>query len=451
MSPSAEMPSLQEERVDDLDGQVKNFAYAYFAHTRSRMSAWCQRRSDWLAGSPVLWRQASFEVAYRKSTVTPMTQRRILVVAGAGVVADRFGRRRGKWAPLVDELERHYSVSGIVQPRTPRLPYAAAAKRRLGVAERALSRSVRWTREVGELIAQLREDYDFIFQFQTLLACGTDFPNRRYVIYADNTLALTLRHYPQWWSANAEENASFLEFEARLARTAAAVCTLSNWARTSMIEDYGCDPACVFAVGGGANPVRVPLRRWDEQVGLFVGVDFRRKGGDVLLAAWQQVRRRLPSAELWIIGPRRRDNSVDGIRWLGRRAPEEVEGFRARATVFVMPSLFEPWGFAFNEAMASGLPCIGTTACAMPEIIEDGVSGRLVGPGDADELADALVEILSDPEHAARLGSAAQDAFIRQGSWESVAARVAAAIDGALSGEAARETRAEKPLINDSS
>jgi glycosyltransferase involved in cell wall biosynthesis len=354
----------------------------------------------------------------------------MLIVAAPGVIADRSGRRHGKGAPLVDELERHYAVGGIVQPQAPHLPYIAAAKRRLGVAESALARSRRWTTEVGELIEQFRPGYDFILQFQSLLACGTEYAKRRYLIYTDNTLALTLRHYPQWWSANAEENAAFLEFERRVTRSAAAVCTFSNWARASMLEDYGCDPARVFAVGGGANPVQTPIRTWDEQVALFVGVDFQRKGGEVVLAAWQQVRRRLPSAELWIIGPRRSRNSIDGIRWLGRRAPEEIDGFRARATVFALPSLFEPWGLAFNEAMASGLPCIGTTACAMPEIIEDGVSGRLVAPGDADELAEALVDILGDPVHAARMGRAALDAFNRQGTWESVAARVAAVADG---------------------
>jgi glycosyltransferase involved in cell wall biosynthesis len=368
-------------------------------------------------------------------------QTRMLVVAAPGVIEDLSGHRRGKWAPLVDELEQHYAVTGVVQPRTAHLRYVAAATRRLGIGERALARSGRWTAEVGELMKQFPAGYDFLLQFQTLFACGADYARRRYVIYTDNTLALTLRHYPQWWSASAEENAAYLEFEARVARSAEAVCTLSEWARSSMLEDYGCDPARVFAVGGGANPIRAPLSTGDGQVALFVGVDFQRKGGEVLLAAWQQVRRRLPSSELWIVGPRRRRHSTNGVRWLGRQPHEEIKGLCARATVFVLPSLFEPWGFAFNEAMASGLPCVGTTACAMPEIIEDGVSGRLVEPGDADELAEALVDILGDPVHAARMGRAALDAFNRRGTWESVAARVAAVADGILA----------RPPLNDPS
>jgi glycosyltransferase involved in cell wall biosynthesis len=54
------------------------------------------------------------------------------------------------------------------------------------------------------------------------------------------------------------------------------------------------------------------------------------------------------------------------------------------------------WGHAFVEAMAHGLACVGTTRCAMPEIIDDGVTGRLVAAGARAPLADALIELLSD-------------------------------------------------------
>jgi alpha-maltose-1-phosphate synthase len=96
--------------------------------------------------------------------------------------------------------------------------------------------------------------------------------------------------------------------------------------------------------------------------------------------------------------------------------------------VFVMPSLFEPWGFVFNEAMASALPCIGTTVCAIPEIIDDQITGILVEPDSPQQLAAALVELLADPNKAERMGNAGLAAYRRTGSWDNVAANIAAVI-----------------------
>jgi starch synthase len=357
-----------------------------------------------------------------------LSKQTLLGVAGAGVVTDYRGRRRGKWSPLYDALENHFRFAHLVQP-PPTVRFGRFAGKIRGLLNHPEShthRFQRWTQDVGRILDRFEEDYDLIFQLQTLFACGTDFRQRNYVIYADNSLALTLRHYPRGWpSANEFENRVSLELEAQVARSAIAVCTMSNWARRSMVEDYACDPSRVFVVGGGAPAATRITDGWDRQIALFAGLDFERKGGYVLLDAWPRVRRRLPQAELWIAGPPKKLSSQPGIRWLGRQAGAELASSRSVATVFVMPSLFEPWGFVFNEAMAAGLPCIGTTVCAMPEIITDGITGRLVNPADPHQLADALVELLGDPEKAETMGRRAMLDFETSGVWDKVAANIA--------------------------
>jgi glycosyltransferase involved in cell wall biosynthesis len=94
-----------------------------------------------------------------------------------------------------------------------------------------------------------------------------------------------------------------------------------------------------------------------------------------------------------------------GVRFAGRR---DVRPLLAAADVFVFPSLYEAVGIALLEAMACALPVVASRTGGIPEVVEDGVSGILVAPGDADDLARALIALERDPERRRRLGVAAR-------------------------------------------
>jgi glycosyltransferase involved in cell wall biosynthesis len=97
--------------------------------------------------------------------------------------------------------------------------------------------------------------------------------------------------------------------------------------------------------------------------------------------------------------------------------------------VFVLPSLFDAWGHVFLEAMGHGLPCIGTSCCAMPEIIDEGVTGLLVPRSEPEPLADALVELLTDTARAEAMGCAGHTKVIQGYKWTDVLDRVARHLD----------------------
>ena len=85
--------------------------------------------------------------------------------------------------------------------------------------------------------------------------------------------------------------------------------------------------------------------------------------------------------------------------------------------MFVLPSLYEPFGMVLLEAMAHGLPCIGTKVGAMPEIIADGETGLLVPPVDASALADALERLLTNHDVRRRMGLAGRSRLEEQFTW----------------------------------
>jgi glycosyltransferase involved in cell wall biosynthesis len=95
-----------------------------------------------------------------------------------------------------------------------------------------------------------------------------------------------------------------------------------------------------------------------------------------------------------------------------------------RADVFCLPTRFEAFGIAYVEAMCFGLPCIGTSVWAVPEIIADGVTGYVVPPNDIAALAERLLLLLRDPVLAQKMGTAGRDRAAQLFAWPRVADRI---------------------------
>ncbi|MFE4469208.1 glycogen synthase [Leifsonia sp. NPDC056824] len=126
----------------------------------------------------------------------------------------------------------------------------------------------------------------------------------------------------------------------------------------------------------------------------------------------------------------------DGVVWIDRLLPnDDLRAALTASTVFVCPSIYEPLGIVNLEAMACGLPVVGTATGGIPEVIVDGVTGRLVPidqlhdgtgtPTDPEafvrDLAAALTEVASDPERAARMGEAGRARAETEFSWTAIA------------------------------
>jgi phosphatidylinositol alpha-1,6-mannosyltransferase len=167
------------------------------------------------------------------------------------------------------------------------------------------------------------------------------------------------------------------------------------------------------------------------------------KGVDTLLAAWAKVVAEFPAAELIVVGdgPDRdrletlaADLGLNGsVVFAGGVSDRALTDLYRSAAVFALPSRVsvgpraegEGFGLVFVEAAAAGLPVVAGRGGAVDEVVEDGETGLLVHPRDADEVAAAVGRLLADPRMAARLGEAGSRRVATEFTFERFRDRVA--------------------------
>jgi glycosyltransferase involved in cell wall biosynthesis len=198
-------------------------------------------------------------------------------------------------------------------------------------------------------------------------------------------------------------------------RRADAVRTVSPFT-AQLVQSLGVEPAAQFPAFMDLEPFLVEPRPLPgTSSALFVGVLEPYKNVDGLAEAWRLASPRLPGASLRIVGKGSRDDVAEalvreGARWDRELAPAEVAEAMDDAWVLVLPSRSEGMGRVLVEAFCRGRGVVGTRAGSIPNLVDDGVSGLLVPPGEAAALADAMVRVLSDRTLAERLGEGARAA-----------------------------------------
>jgi glycosyltransferase involved in cell wall biosynthesis len=199
-------------------------------------------------------------------------------------------------------------------------------------------------------------------------------------------------------------------------RNADAIRTVTGYT-TGIVRELGLEPADEFpAYMDFDSFLQEPPRPSPEKPqAVFVGVLERYKNLDGLAEAWPLVAARVPESRLRIVGSgtlrpvvERLVGESDGrVVWDARLSQTEISTALDESTVLVLPSRSEGMGRVIVEAFCRARPVIGTRVGGIPDLVDDGVNGLLVEPGDTAGLADALVRVLGDRELAERLSGAA--------------------------------------------
>jgi glycosyltransferase involved in cell wall biosynthesis len=202
----------------------------------------------------------------------------------------------------------------------------------------------------------------------------------------------------------------------RAFQAASVLVPWSEWARRSLIDDYGASPDRIRVLAPGAAPSFFEIGRQRQAPAaaddlnrpvrlLFVGGDWQRKGGPHLLEALAG----LP-AGTWTLDVVTREEvpqppGVTVHHGVVANSPKLVRLF-SEADLFVLPSLGECLAVVLMEATAAGLPLITTSVGALAEAVRPGASGLVVPPNDVMALRQALAALLEDPARRQSMGRA---------------------------------------------
>ena len=233
---------------------------------------------------------------------------------------------------------------------------------------------------------------------------------------------LLFDEYDRWGLKRPEFHPGLLERQLREYEEADFIIVQSSFAYRSFVE-RGIDSDRLLTIPLGVDSrLFKPLRKEDETFRiLFVGAITVRKGVLHLLKAFQAAQ--LPHSELVFVGGLDPEIRFLLKRWegayrlVGHVRREDLPWWYSQASVFVAPSIEDGFGQVVLEAMSCGVPTIASTHSCGPDVIQDGVDGYLVPPGDAKAIADKLCFLY---EHRGRLLEKGRAARRRaeEFSWE---------------------------------
>jgi glycosyltransferase involved in cell wall biosynthesis len=199
---------------------------------------------------------------------------------------------------------------------------------------------------------------------------------------------------------------------------ASRIVTWSTWAKNGLVDDYGVSPDHIVVVPPGVWCERwttpdpgVVTRTADDIVRiLFVGADLARKGGDVLLAAFAELRAEHgDGVELHLV-TKSEVAPTSGVHCYANLSPnsDELKALYHRCDVFCLPTRGDCLPMVLSEAGATGLPLVSTGVAAIPEIVQDGSTGLVVPAGDIGALAAALSKLVADAPLREQMGARAR-------------------------------------------
>jgi phosphatidyl-myo-inositol dimannoside synthase len=303
---------------------------------------------------------------------------------------------------------------------------------------------------VEELVRESGADMVLFGAAAPLALMGRSIQKRTGVPYA------TFTHGVEVWAGQVPVTRGLL---GSVTRGAALTMGVSEWAVQQLRQVVGPDP-WIELMPPGIDRTRfhpgVPEAEVRERHGLddhpvisCVARLTLRKGQDKVIRAMPWILREVPDARFLVVGsgPDRerleslahRKKVADRVVFVGEVPYDVLPQYFRASDVFAMPCRtrklgleVEAFGLAFIEASAVGRPCVAGDSGGAPEAVLHGETGLVVDGNEVDEVAEAILELLGDPDKAVKLGARGSDRVHRDFTWEALSARLRGLLVDAL-------------------
>ena len=277
--------------------------------------------------------------------------------------------------------------------------------------------------------------YDIVFSPSTLPIAYLQ-TRKPITVCADATFHSMVDYYPSYSRLTRAQRELSEKLEHRALQRASLLIYSSDWAAQSAISYYGVAKERVVVLPSGANfgakNTRADAMRWIEQRSfrslrlLFVGNEWKRKGGDITFDTLRLLRKTGHNASLDIVGciPPPNVVSHSHVRTHGHlsigndQQHSKLDSLFARAHVLLVPSRAEAFGMVFCEANAFALPVISTDTGGIPTIIHNGLNGYTLSRDfGAAEYAKLLCDLAEDLDRYRRLAESSFTEFEERLNW----------------------------------
>lgn len=273
------------------------------------------------------------------------------------------------------------------------------------------------------------KDYKFTLQTQSLF--NGKLENIPHFIYTDHTTRTNML-YPDINAKQYMRSKRFIKkCEIRAYEDASTIFVFGSLVAHSLISQYKIAKEKVSIVYAGSNVnYKIPLNseKYFLQNILFVGTEWERKGGPLLLEVFKNVLIKHPNASLTIIGCNPKNITLPNCKVLGKVAVEKIFKYYNLASIFCLPTVKEPFGIVFVEAMSFRLPILANNIGCIPDLVINDYNGYLIN-NDIKQYTEAITNLLDNPLKCLEMGENGYQYSQSKFTWEIVGESIKKGID----------------------
>lgn len=277
-----------------------------------------------------------------------------------------------------------------------------------------------------------KEKFDLIFApaASSLVAyLNTSVP---VISLSDSTVARMIGYYPTYTRLTKKSIRQANEIERRNIEKSTIILYPSLWAAQSAINDYGASKEKIKVIPLGANLLQTPDRsslnfnkNLDEIHFLFLGVEWERKGGPIVLKTLQLLRNKGINASLTICGCTpdiKNENFITIIPFINKNTKEgeeKIAGLFHKSHFLFLPSKAECFGIVFCEASSFGVPSLTNDTGGIGGAVVDGINGFKIKNSSPEVFFELITELIHSPEKYNELAKNSRDFFEEKLNWNS--------------------------------